>query len=109
MLPPSMLDRNACGSTPSAWGRAPERLGEGDRLADVLDHAEDPVVEDQLEPRGGAGFVSEPHRLAPDGVEHRVGGLTQLWRTGGEDDELRLLGRLLGAEHGRVDVAHPAL
>ncbi len=39
----------------------------------------------------------------PDGAEDRLADFPGLDRSGREDDELALLRRLLGAEHGRVD------
>ena len=79
-----------------------EPLGERDRLRQRLGEAEQPRVEHELEALGRARFT-QPHGLRADRVEDRVDALADVLRSGGEHDQLALLGRLPGPGDGRVD------
>ena len=48
-----------------------QALGEGQRLSQVLDAVEDPVVGDELEARAEPGLIPEPEDVAGEGGEHR--------------------------------------
>src|SRR3954467_6329497 len=68
----------------------------------AVDGAEEPVVDDELEPRARAR-LAEAQRLGADRVEDRRAAVERFVGPAGQHDERALLGGLLGAQDGRVD------
>jgi hypothetical protein len=80
----------------------PQPVGDGERLGQAGGEREQPVVQHELHPHARSR-LAEPHDPRRDRIEDGLAGVERLVPTGGQHDQLPVLGGLLRPEHGGVD------